>query len=224
MRPRQNGRHFADAIFKCIFLNENIWILIKISLKFVPKGPINNTPALVQIMAWRRPGDKPLSELMMVSLLMHTRIYILFGLNELRPYQMVNILYRTFSNAFIKWKCYLSMFRSWKKMLLFGFFLWGSTPVGFEIGTFFFFFSNLPVTKFEVLVRFKRIWTSLQYTTTSNTQIDANIHSGRLFKYYCFVYSSGHCRRWCSRMQVKIVAGSFFVHCKIAYFKAVTTE
>ena len=71
LRPRQNGRHFADAIFKCIFLNENIWIPIKKSLKFVPKGPINNTPSLVQIMAWRRPGDKPLSEPMMVSLTTH---------------------------------------------------------------------------------------------------------------------------------------------------------
>ena len=38
MRLRQNGRHFPDAIFQCIFLNENIWISIKISLKFVPKG------------------------------------------------------------------------------------------------------------------------------------------------------------------------------------------
>ena len=71
LRPRQNGRRFADDTFKRIFLNENVRILIKISLKFVPKGPINNIPALVQIMAWRRPGDKPLSELMMVSLLTH---------------------------------------------------------------------------------------------------------------------------------------------------------
>ena len=71
LRPRQNGRHSPDDIFKCIFLNENIWILIAISLKFVPKGPINNIPALVQIMAWRWPGDKPLSEPMMVSLLTH---------------------------------------------------------------------------------------------------------------------------------------------------------
>ena len=70
-RPRQNGRHFPDDIFKCIFFNENVWILLKISLKFVPKGPINKIPALVQIMAWRRPGDKPLSEPMMVSLLTH---------------------------------------------------------------------------------------------------------------------------------------------------------
>ena len=58
LRPRQNGRHFADDVFKCIFLNENIWISIRMSLKFVPKGPVNNIPSLVQIMAWRRPGDK----------------------------------------------------------------------------------------------------------------------------------------------------------------------
>ena len=48
-----------------------IWISITISLKFVRRGPINNIPALVQIMAWRRSGDKPLSEPMMVSLLTH---------------------------------------------------------------------------------------------------------------------------------------------------------
>ena len=66
LRPRQNGRHFPDDIY----LNENAWIAIKISLKLVPKGPINKIPALVQIMAWRRSGYKPLSEPMMVSLLM----------------------------------------------------------------------------------------------------------------------------------------------------------
>ena len=71
LRPRQNCRRFADDTFKRIFLNENVRISIKISLKFVPKGPINNNPALVQIMAWRRSGDKPLSEPMMVSLLTH---------------------------------------------------------------------------------------------------------------------------------------------------------
>ena len=67
LRPRQNGLHFADDIFNCIFVNENVRISIKFSLKFVPKGPINNIPALVQIMAWRRPGDKPLSEPVMFS-------------------------------------------------------------------------------------------------------------------------------------------------------------
>ena len=66
LRPRQNGRLFADDTFKRIFLNENIKISIKISLKFVPRGLINNIPALVQIMAWRRPWDKPLAEPMMV--------------------------------------------------------------------------------------------------------------------------------------------------------------
>ena len=71
LRPRRNRRHFADDIFKCIFLNENVLNSIKISLKFISRGPINNIPSLVQIMAWRRPGDKPLSETMMVSLLMH---------------------------------------------------------------------------------------------------------------------------------------------------------
>ena len=71
LRPRQNGRHFADDISKCIFLNENVWIPIEISLKFVSKVPIDNILALVQIMAWRRPGDKPLSEPMMVRLPSH---------------------------------------------------------------------------------------------------------------------------------------------------------
>ena len=59
LKPRQNGRHFADDIFKCILVNENVSIPIKISLKFIPKGPNNNIPTLVQIMVWRRPGDKP---------------------------------------------------------------------------------------------------------------------------------------------------------------------
>ena len=60
------------AIFQTTFSNAFSWMLnvkisIKISLKFVLKGPINNIPVLVQIMAWRWPGDKPLSEPMMVS-------------------------------------------------------------------------------------------------------------------------------------------------------------
>ena len=65
LRPRQNGCRFPDDIFICIFVNENFQIWNIISLKFVLKGLINNIPALVQKMAWRRPGDKPLSEPMM---------------------------------------------------------------------------------------------------------------------------------------------------------------
>ena len=71
LRPRRNRRYFADDIFKSIFFNENVWILLQISQKIVPKVRINNIPALVQIMAWRQPGDKPLSEPMMFSLLTH---------------------------------------------------------------------------------------------------------------------------------------------------------
>ena len=71
LRPRQNGCQLPDDNFKCIFLNEDIQISIKTPLKFVPKGTINNIPALVQIMAWHRPSSKPLSEPIMVSLLMH---------------------------------------------------------------------------------------------------------------------------------------------------------
>ena len=60
--PGQNGRHSADNIFKCIFLNENDRIPIQISLKFVPRSQVEKKPALVQVMAWRRTGDKPLPE------------------------------------------------------------------------------------------------------------------------------------------------------------------
>ena len=74
LRPRQHGHHFADDTFKRIFLNENVIISIKMSLKFVPKGLINNIPALIRIMGWRRPGDKPLSEPMMVSLPTHISV------------------------------------------------------------------------------------------------------------------------------------------------------
>ena len=52
-------QHFADDIFKCIFLNENVWIPVKISLKYVPKGPINNIPTLVdrrQAIIWANDG------------------------------------------------------------------------------------------------------------------------------------------------------------------------
>ena len=58
---------WADDIFKCIFLNENDKILIQISLKLVPRSPIDNKPALVQVMAWRRIGNKPLPEPMMTQ-------------------------------------------------------------------------------------------------------------------------------------------------------------
>ena len=68
LRLRQNCWHFVVDILKYIFLNEDVWILLKISLKYVPEVWINNIPTLVQILAWRRPGDKPLYGLVMVCL------------------------------------------------------------------------------------------------------------------------------------------------------------
>ena len=85
LRLRQNGRHFPDDVFKCIFWTENVWISLKISLKFVPKFRINNIPALVQIMACRRPGEKPLFEPMMVNLLTHICVTRPQWVNTLAP-------------------------------------------------------------------------------------------------------------------------------------------
>ena len=47
LKPRQNGRHYPDDILKRIFLNENIWISIKISRKFVVKGLPNRQQAII---------------------------------------------------------------------------------------------------------------------------------------------------------------------------------
>ena len=62
IEAQTNGRHFSGVISKCIFLNENARMSIIISLEFVPKIPIDNAPALVQIIAWRLTGGKPLYE------------------------------------------------------------------------------------------------------------------------------------------------------------------
>ena len=76
-------------IFKYIFLNANVWTSLKIPLKFIPKVRINNIPALDQIMAWRRPGDKPLCEPMMGNSLTHICVT--------RP-QWVNTLWNQYGN------------------------------------------------------------------------------------------------------------------------------
>ena len=67
IEARQNGWHFPGDIFKCIFLNENVWIPNTIWLKFIPNSPIDNNTVLVQMMARRRTGAESLSELMMGS-------------------------------------------------------------------------------------------------------------------------------------------------------------
>ena len=99
---RQNCGHFADDIFKCIFLNKYAWILLKISLKFVPKGLIDNIPSLVWIMAWRRRGVKPLSEAMMVGLLTHlcdTQLQWIKLLSMIRILSMISILSISYDTA-----------------------------------------------------------------------------------------------------------------------------
>ena len=73
LRPRQYGRHFADDSFKCIFLNENISISFKTSLKLISKGDINNIPGLVD------GSDNGLSP----ERLFYQHIYASLGLNEL---------------------------------------------------------------------------------------------------------------------------------------------
>ena len=116
LRPRQNGRHFPDDIFKWIFFNENVWILINISLKFVPGGPINNIPTLVQVMAWCRPGA---SHYLNQWWLNYQCIYASLGLNELKlqyyvivcqflSYCMVSSSMQYLS--FNKWSCLMCKF------------------------------------------------------------------------------------------------------------------
>ena len=74
-KPGQNGQLITD-IFKCIFLNENLCILIRISLQFVPEAPIDNNSALVPVMACHWTGDKPLPE---PWCSVHRRIYAAIG-------------------------------------------------------------------------------------------------------------------------------------------------
>ena len=69
---RQNGCHFANNIFKLIFLYQNFGVLIQISFRYVPRGSINDKPGLAQIMAWCQRGNKPLSKPLWLYLLTHT--------------------------------------------------------------------------------------------------------------------------------------------------------
>ena len=85
LRPRRNRRHFADDIFKCIFLNENEWISLRISLKFVSNVPINDITSSFQIMAWHWPGDKPL------WWLVYRHIHASLSLNELSIFPLLKM-------------------------------------------------------------------------------------------------------------------------------------
>ena len=118
LRPRQNGRHLPDDIFKSISFNENVWISIEISLKFVRKVSINNIPALVQIMAWRRPGDKPLSRPMMVRLPTHicvTRpqwvnsVYTNAAVSRLKSWNIISGDYHIYTIFYVNKPCIICL-------------------------------------------------------------------------------------------------------------------
>ena len=76
LRPRQNGRHFPNDTFKWIFLNENLRIVIKISLKLIPKVPINTIPALILMII--------LNPYLNQRWLIYWRIYASLCLSELK--------------------------------------------------------------------------------------------------------------------------------------------
>ena len=71
LRPRRNGQQFPDDIFKRVKMFE---FQLKFHWSMFAKGPINNIPALVHIMAWHLDGTKALFEPMMVTLQMHISV------------------------------------------------------------------------------------------------------------------------------------------------------
>ena len=114
LRPLQDDNYFADDIFKCIFSNENVWISLKISVKFVPKVIINNIPRSVQIMAWR---DQGTSHHLNQWSLIYWRIHASLGLNEIRFNNCHSVIWDTrntcilqiFTALTITSKCTLSV-------------------------------------------------------------------------------------------------------------------
>ena len=87
--PGQNDRRFAYVFFSDVFFNVNIRILIEISLKFVPKGLIENKPALVYMVVWRRIGDKPLPKPMLTQF---TDAYMWHTGDELKDLRDISLL------------------------------------------------------------------------------------------------------------------------------------
>ena len=95
LRPRQNGRHFPDDIFKCLFLNENVWISIKISLKFVPEGPII---FLKQ--------SFPLTWKLMISMSLHAKLWSDWIIRiKLGPESVFTKFQLWAGTSFVKWDC-----------------------------------------------------------------------------------------------------------------------
>ena len=113
LRPRQKGRH----------LNENAWILLKISLKFFPKVRINNIPALVQIMAWRRIWDscyqRKSQTVSILSLQQHGYtciVYLVWKSRTLNVCRFTGVLYKSTKNdcKYYKNCCFTQMLKDFK--------------------------------------------------------------------------------------------------------------
>ena len=94
----QNDWHFTDNIFKCILMNVKFCILLQISLKFVPKGPVDSKPVLVQEMARHWTGKKPLSEPV------YWWIYAALGENKLIHWSMNKIVHILHTIYLFSWK------------------------------------------------------------------------------------------------------------------------
>ena len=117
LSPRKNCGHFADDFFRCIFLNRSVWISLKISLKLVPEFRNNNIAALVQIMDWRLPGDKPLSEPMMIISLTPIRVT--------RPQWLMSFLQNSIcplTDAMSFWRNYIAHLLAKTRIYSFNFF------------------------------------------------------------------------------------------------------
>ena len=65
--PRQNGHHFTDDIFECIFMIGKFGISFRISPKFVLDDQVDTNSTFCEVMAWRRTGDKTLPEPMLTQ-------------------------------------------------------------------------------------------------------------------------------------------------------------
>ena len=105
------GRDKMAAIFPTTFSTTFSW------MKKFELLTIDNIPALVLIMAWRRPGDKPLSEPMLVRSPTHTCVTRPQWVNTLRPRQNVRHFLKAISNAFLliniflfRWKFHRILF------------------------------------------------------------------------------------------------------------------
>ena len=133
--------------------NENVWIAINISPKFVHKGQINNIPALVQIMAWRRSGDKPLSEPMMAYL------------NDVYMRHSASMSLHTFQTHFVKWKMFIFWLKCHWSLFLSSF---SGTYISIGSGNGLFLFGEIKMGLVVLVVTLARDWDTISLNPILN--------------------------------------------------------